>query len=49
MANTILTQHPQEKQGVNISRAEYGAVRAAIVAALQNNLQPQRLELTGAV
>lgn len=35
MDDKILTLHPQGKQGVAIGRAKYDAVRAAIVAALQ--------------
>ena len=31
----ILTKHPQGKSGVNIEKAKYDAVRAAIVGALR--------------
>ena len=34
MSEKILTLHPEDKVGVNISRAKYDAVRTAIVAAL---------------
>ena len=34
MEEKILTQHPQGKQGVRISRAKYDAVRQAILDAL---------------
>ena len=36
----IMTQHPEGKQGVNISRAKYEAVREAILAALAEQ-EPQ--------
>lgn len=34
MEAKILTLHPQGKKGVNISRAKYDAVRAAMIAVL---------------
>ena len=34
MAHRIMTLHPEGKQGVNIDRAKYDAVRSAIVQAL---------------
>lgn len=41
MEAKILTLHPQGKSGVNISKASYEVVRAAIIAALE-----QEKELT---
>ena len=35
MTQKILTQHPAGKQGVNIDRAKYNAVKAAIIDALE--------------
>jgi hypothetical protein len=35
MEPKILTRHPKGKRGVNISRAKYDLVRAAIVAGLR--------------
>jgi hypothetical protein len=35
MEEKILTQHPQGKQGVNISRAKYETVRSAIIESLR--------------
>ncbi len=49
MDETILTLHPQGKQGVNISRAKYDTVRAAIVTALQEQGSMTFGELTDAV
>jgi hypothetical protein len=49
MDETILTLHPQGKQGVNISRAKYDTVRAAIVATLQEHGSMTFGELTEAV
>lgn len=34
MTSKIMTLHPQGKQGVNISKDKYDAVKAAIIAAL---------------
>lgn len=34
MSNKIMTQHPAGKSGVNISRAKYDTMRAAIEASL---------------
>ncbi len=49
MADTILTQHPQGKQGVNISRAKYDTVCAAIVAVLREHESLTFAGLTAAV
>lgn len=37
MADTILTLHPQGKQGVNISRAKYEMIKNAILEILREN------------
>jgi hypothetical protein len=33
----ILTKHPQDKKGVNLSKAKYDIVRAAILKCLDGN------------
>ncbi len=45
----ILTKHPKGKQGVNISRAKYDAVREAILEALAEREPQQFRELQAAV
>ncbi len=37
MTERILTLHPAGKQGVNISKAKYDAVRLAVLQALEEN------------
>ena len=37
MDDRVLTQHPQGKQGVNISRQKYESIRDAIAAALNGS------------
>jgi hypothetical protein len=36
MEDKILTLHPEGKNGVNISRAQYGMIRNAILAAIRS-------------
>lgn len=45
----ILTQHPQGKRGVNISRAKYDTIRAAMIAALRSEGALITTELIGHV
>lgn len=45
----ILTLHPEGKQGVNIDRAKYGAVREAILKAIRAQGEMAFTDLTGAV
>lgn len=50
MEEKFFTKHPdQTKQGVNISKAKYDAVRAEIIAALQNGAELTLKELFAAV
>ncbi len=50
METIILAQHPDKtKKGVNISKAKYDAVRAEIIAALQNGAELTLKELFAAV
>ncbi len=49
MDKKIMTLHPQGKQGVNISRARYDTMRAAIVEALEENDIITFAQLTEAV
>ncbi len=48
MEEKILTLHPQGKKGVNISRAKYETVKAAILEVLGNGALTHN-ELTAAV
>jgi hypothetical protein len=43
MDEKIMTQHPQGKQGVNISRAKYNTIKTAILDVLQKD---ERLTFT---
>lgn len=45
----ILTQHPQGKRGVNISRAKYDTIRAAMIEALRSEGALITTELIGYV
>jgi hypothetical protein len=49
MADTILTLHPQGKQGVRISKEKYEVVRDAILNALRTNGELTFSDLTLAV
>jgi hypothetical protein len=49
MSETILTLHPQGKQGVNINRAKYNVVREAILEAIHVGGQITFLELNQTV
>ena len=49
MSETILTLHPQGKQGVNISQEKYSVIKAAIVDTLQSQGPMSHTELTNQV
>ena len=49
MSETILTLHPQGKQGVNISREKYNGIKAAIFDTLQTQGPMSHTELTSQV
>jgi len=49
MKDMIRTLHPQKKQGVNISREKYNAVRTAILATLRTHKEISFMNLSRAV
>lgn len=49
MTEKILTLHPEGKQGVNIDRAKYDAVRGALIAVLAENGTTPFSELSGRI
>ena len=44
----ILTKHPQDKKGVNLSKAKYDILRAAILKCLDGN-ELSQMQLTDCV
>jgi hypothetical protein len=49
MKDTIKTLHPEKKQGVNISRDKYEAIRKAIMSELRSNKEMTFMKLSRAV
>jgi len=49
MEEKILTQHPQGKQGTNISKAKYDQIKAAILQTVQNEGQISFTGLTNRI
>ncbi len=49
MEEKILTRHPENKQGVNISKKKYDAIRQAIIDVLNDQQEINFKELPGAV
>ena len=49
MKETILTLHPEKKQGVNISREKYEIIREAILSALHKQKEITFMNLSRAV
>jgi hypothetical protein len=49
MRDTILTLHPEKKQGVKISREKYEMIRKAILCVLENEKEITFMNLSRAV
>jgi len=49
MKDTILTLHPQKKQGVNISKEKYEIIRKAIFSTLKQTKEMPFMKLARAV
>ena len=49
MKDTIVTLHPQKKQGVKISREKYEMIRKAILCVLENEKEITFMNLSRAV
>jgi hypothetical protein len=49
MKDTILTLHPEKKQGVNISKEKYEIIRKAILSTLRTQKEMTFMKLSRAV